>query len=266
MRKIFFLFNMMQLLCAMALPVAVWARTGTDKATNQSGFITGICYTLNEDFVASGFNSNYCYGAMGNDGGVKMRTNRDGNRIVFNVSAPYTVTRFSIEAYSNNTSAIITVTKVEVDGVETAFTGGNFPTKTTAMNSDVSGNLTVSDINATESIAVYFDNSEVVGTNVENIDNKNKQIMAYYELDWLADSTDGNGIILFADPNVRAICVDNWDSSGDGKLSVEEAATVTNLGTVFTDNSKITTFDELQFFTGLTSISEQAFWYCTSSL
>ncbi len=43
--------------------------------------------------------------------------------------------------------------------------------------------------------------------------------------------------IEFADANVKAICVANWDTYGDGELSYAEAAMVTNLGTVFRYNS-----------------------------
>ena len=70
--------------------------------------------------------------------------------------------------------------------------------------------------------------------------------------------------IVFADANVKAICVSNWDSNGDGELSYDEAAEVTNIGTVFKSNNNITSFEELQYFTGLTSIEYQAFNGCRS--
>ena len=70
--------------------------------------------------------------------------------------------------------------------------------------------------------------------------------------------------ILFADPNVKAICVANWDTNGDGELSKAEAAAVTTVGTVFKENADITSFDEFQYFTGVTSIGEMAFYNCTS--
>ena len=68
--------------------------------------------------------------------------------------------------------------------------------------------------------------------------------------------------IVFADANVKALCVANWDTNGDGELSYDEAAAVTDLGEVFKQNYYITSFDELQYFTGLTSIGEQAFIRC----
>ena len=70
--------------------------------------------------------------------------------------------------------------------------------------------------------------------------------------------------IDFADPNVEAICVNNWDTDGDGFLSYEEAAAVTNLGNVFQGNQAITSFDELQYFTGLTQINGYEFWQCNN--
>gem|GEM_PF-528435 len=70
-------------------------------------------------------------------------------------------------------------------------------------------------------------------------------------------------VINFADQNVKALCVANWDTSGDGELSYTEAAAVTSLGEVFKSKTNITSFDELQYFTGLTAINSQAFYMCT---
>ena len=69
--------------------------------------------------------------------------------------------------------------------------------------------------------------------------------------------------IVFADANVKAICVANWDTNNDGELSEAEAAAVTNLGTVFKNIKNITSFNELSYFTGLTSIEENAFHGCS---
>lgn len=71
-------------------------------------------------------------------------------------------------------------------------------------------------------------------------------------------------IINFADATVKSLCLANWDTDGDGELSESEAAAVTSIETVFKENTEITTFDELQYFTGLTSIDKQAFFGCTN--
>jgi hypothetical protein len=70
--------------------------------------------------------------------------------------------------------------------------------------------------------------------------------------------------IVFADANVKALCVANWDSDSDGELSFDEAAAVTELGTVFKGKKSITSFNELKYFTGLTIIGDEAFYDCTS--
>ena len=71
------------------------------------------------------------------------------------------------------------------------------------------------------------------------------------------------GKIDFADPAVKALCIANWDTNHDGKLSESEATSVADLGTVFKGNTEITSFDELQYFTGLTSIGKEAFYGCS---
>ena len=75
------------------------------------------------------------------------------------------------------------------------------------------------------------------------------------------DATPSN-IIYFADAGVKALCVANWDTDGDGELSETEAAAVTDLVGVFKENKTIATFDELWYFTGLTSIGGNSFREC----
>ena len=69
--------------------------------------------------------------------------------------------------------------------------------------------------------------------------------------------------ILFADATVKAICVANWDTNGDGELSYGEAAAVKSVGKVFYEKQGISSFNELQYFTGLTIIEEEAFRECS---
>ena len=69
--------------------------------------------------------------------------------------------------------------------------------------------------------------------------------------------------IAFSDAKVKALCVANWDSNQDGEIDMLEAAAVTDLDEVFSGNRTITSFDELQYFTGLTSIDERAFSGCS---
>lgn len=73
-----------------------------------------------------------------------------------------------------------------------------------------------------------------------------------------------SSLISFADPEVERICVAQWDTDGDGRLSQVEAAAVTSVSNVFQSNKTITSFDELRFFTGLTSIGDFSFYGCTN--
>lgn len=57
---------------------------------------------------------------------------------------------------------------------------------------------------------------------------------------------DGSTPIVFADDKVKEICVSNWDTNGDGELSLFEAASVTELGDAFMVQG-ITSFNEFQY-------------------
>lgn len=100
---------------------------------------------------------------------------------------------------------------------------------------------------------------------------------------WACDAA-----ISFADPVVKSRCVEMYDTDSDGELSYKEAAQVESLsglfcevepvrridanGNVYIDyqrtsdmptyGNEITSFDELQYFTGLKEISPFAFYLC----
>ena len=67
--------------------------------------------------------------------------------------------------------------------------------------------------------------------------------------------------IIFEELLTEDLCVMAWDTDNDGYLSAPEAAAVTDLGTVFYEQP-ITSFKELSFFIGLTSITSGAFYNC----
>ncbi len=81
-----------------------------------------------------------------------------------------------------------------------------------------------------------------------------------------AESLAPAGNIAFADPNIKAALVAAFDSDGDGELSYLEAANVTSIEGVFGSETNYTSFDEFQYFTGVTSVPENMFrgWSLTS--
>ena len=70
-------------------------------------------------------------------------------------------------------------------------------------------------------------------------------------------------IIVFADEEVKSLCVGMWDANGDGELSLQEAAAVSNVD-VFSSNPFIRYFDELKHFTSVTKLEPAAFQNCSS--
>lgn len=66
--------------------------------------------------------------------------------------------------------------------------------------------------------------------------------------------------IRFEDPEVKRICVENWDKDGDGELSMEEAEAVSSIGTMFA-RSKEKTLNDFRYFTSVRMLHE-SFPYC----
>lgn len=61
--------------------------------------------------------------------------------------------------------------------------------------------------------------------------------------------------IVFEDPEVKRLCVENWGGGFiEDEITEYEAAQVTSLNNVFYNNDTITKFNELRYFTSLTSL------------
>lgn len=116
------------------------------------------------------------------------------------------------------------------------------------VNGQASANFNVTLANSVPEIYI-------IDLSLDLVDNNEKHTNLDFEL--------LKGIIVFDDANVKSICVSLWDTNGDGELSYVEAAAVTNLGNAFRENSTISSFDELQYFIGLSSIGSLAFYRCT---
>ena len=68
------------------------------------------------------------------------------------------------------------------------------------------------------------------------------------------------GNIVFADPVIKGILVNRFDTDGDGELSYEEAGAVTSFSDLGT-HADVTSFDEFRYFTGLEKIPGRCFMY-----
>ena len=92
----------------------------------------------------------------------------------------------------------------------------------------------------------------------DNLDSTTEEIQAA-----IASLRSKFHYIDFAHDGAKTICVNNWDDDGDGELSLAEAAEVKSIGTIFR-RSTIKSLDEMQYFTSLTSIPDNAFQGCTA--
>lgn len=70
--------------------------------------------------------------------------------------------------------------------------------------------------------------------------------------------------IQFADAEVERVLIANGVSSDGVGITMEDAAKVTNIASWFNGNTAIESFDELDYFTGVTSISSNAFNGCAN--
>lgn len=153
-----------------------FAETGTEVNPTSSTKNTQLdckSFYIAGDFIPSG--SGKQWGTMANSG-LKLRSNQLSNTLTFTVNKPYTIKKIVLDGYANDAGVDtsvpgIKVTKVEVDGVETTFTGGEFP----VSGDQTSAKLTIDNINAAETITLTFDNSNVT---------KTSQIVVSWSVDW----------------------------------------------------------------------------------
>ncbi len=139
-----------------------FAETGTETEANQKNgnkntTAEGQSYTIDGAYIA-GTGSKQAPPMTSK--GLKFRTAVNGNTLEFTVRENYTITKLYIAAIGNyeaddNTIPYVKVSKVEVDGTEVDFDGGEFPDK----NASEASELTVDNIEAKEKIVLYFDNS-----------------------------------------------------------------------------------------------------------
>lgn len=70
--------------------------------------------------------------------------------------------------------------------------------------------------------------------------------------------------IKFADPEVLRVLLENITTDDGIGLTTEDVEGVTSIGTWFKGNTEITSFDEFEKFTGVTTLSNSAFFDCTN--
>ena len=191
----------------------------------------------------SSFFSNQTFVRIGGNGTVSLTTKHEGETTTYNIPANGVVTA---PLYTFDSGDIMRIV-VTTNGEETVeiFRDGIDVTSIFTKN----GTTYTYEADDWEANELWF------GFMVNVLD----------EAVWTIKYIDQRQIIYFKDTAVKAICVNKWDMNSDGELSMAEAAAVTYFfGTPpFANNGNITSFDELQYFTSLKSLS-LAFKGCTA--
>ena len=158
------------------------------------------------------------------------------NALEFNtIEIPSNVTSIGRDAFAANGS----LTSIEIPSSVTTIDGFAFVNCNSLTNVAVGRDTPVS-ISSTvfakrSNATLYVPSGSIEAYKAANYWKEFKEIVE-------------NSNITFADANVKALCVANWDTNHDGELSLYEAATVTDLGEVFKNNTSITSFNELSYF------------------
>ena len=115
----------------------------------------------------------------------------------------------------------------------------------------------------TFSVAENPDDSPARTAVVELVNGCGEMLQSFEIVQKMQPSSDP---IQFADKYVKKVCVEKFDTNGDGELSYLEASKVTSIGERFFGDYAIAVkiFDELQYFVNVTSIGKFAFSDCSS--
>ena len=215
-----------------------------DLINGNNGELLSISVTAEETFSGQG------EGELSNIVVTDVDTHTSNcNNVSFTVGQPM--------AYATGISLSNTTLNLTAAGQTATLTATVTPSNATNKNVTwTSSNTAVATVGSTGVVTAVSNGSAVITATTADGTNLSAECS-------VTVSIPGLNNIIFDDENVKALCVANWDTNNDGELSTDEAAVVTGLGTVFQNNTQITSFDELSYFTGLTSIGSQAFNGCT---
>ena len=261
------------------LPLVSWADIYTDPTTGVR-----YSYTVGET-TASVTNSNPKPGAINilssfTVGGNTYTVTSIGEQAFYSypyltsVTIPNSVTSIGDEAFSGcNALTSVNIPNSVTSIGEVAFLECSALTSVTIPNSVTSiGIAAFALCTGLTEIYSYIENPFDIAPNCWAQVDKNiplyvpkgtkakyRMLDGWYEFTNIME-IDNN--IKFADDYVKALCVKNWDTDGDREISFDEAAAVKELGEVFWGKKYVTSFNELKYFKGLTSIGEGAFSDC----
>jgi len=218
----------------------------TETVPVANGNWEGTSISLKHEECANGSVSVMKDNTGMNETFYKLRTNKNNNTITLYVNAGYSINEIYLRGYSNNTTSEISLIGVSIDGVaEKPFTSITFPSK----NSGYTDSYSNTACNASDSIVLTFDNSEI-----DPSDNSNKycQIMAQLTVTYEAEKVEVDGLYYEIDTENKTAKVTYEDEWSDNNYS---GLTSANIPSSITYNSE--TYS-------VKSIGNYAFYGCSS--
>lgn len=180
---------------AVGLFVGTSAWAATEKATKQGtsdAAINGTCYSIDGTFVAGPGNTKK--GSMQNEG-VKFRTGKSSNTIVFTVKSGYYITNFKFYCVENGTTGEEKINGVYIDD-DTSTNKLASTINVPKNNGSTSADINISGITAAKKITIQFNDA-------------GKQINGYYELTYQNQTKLSTPDITFDDKTVTIGAVAN---------------------------------------------------------
>lgn len=135
---------------------------GSKKTSSKDVEINNMTsFTIASTYNPSGDCSRYS-GAPGSNTGLKLRTG--SGKLVLDVKNGYKINEVSVYGYSNYAGTELIATAVKTDGGETNYLSQSvtLPAKSSTLTGN---NFTVTGLNATESVELYFTNHDISDTN-----------------------------------------------------------------------------------------------------
>ena len=227
--------------------------------TSPTG-ITGLIYTGSaQDLIKAGA-SNMRYSLDGTNYGTTIPQGTDAKE--------YTV-YYKVEGNESVSTIKVTISPKTVSSPTISLSQTSYTYDGTAKEPTVTvkdGETTIS----AEEYAVGYSNNTNAGTATVTISDKeggNYNVSG--SSTFTIERSVPSGNIVFASDKVKAACVAKWDTDKDGELSYDEAAAVTRL--IENSNApfaqllldpEFTSFDEFQYFTGITYLFGYEFSDC----
>ena len=222
--------------------------------------ITGLIYTGSAQDLINAGGSNMRYSLDGTNYGTSIPQGTDATE--------YTV-YYKVEGNESVSTIKVTISPKTVSSPTISLSQTSYTYDGTAKEPTVTvkdGETTIS----AEEYAVGYSNNTNAGTATVTItDKEGGNYIVSGSTTFTIERSVPSGNIVFASDKVKAACVAKWDTDKDGELSYDEAAAVTRL--IENSNApfaqllldpEFTSFDEFQYFTGITYLFGYEFRDC----